>query len=314
MVLSREHLCRKHGLRSRRNAVALPYADNYIGDRHIGLWRIGVIVANGKNGMRDVFEEIFAQERLEPVDPAAAARRNMRALKRRFYDEVAVHDDPAGFAVVLDDHPIKTPARHALAAPRRPLAEAIAAEWRAQTELIDPAGMPMTRLANTVIDGVAAAQDEVASEIAKYLGSDLICYRAATPEGLVGRQSRHWDPILAWAKAALGAEFATVQGITYRRQSDEAIAQASGAIPRDPWRLGAVHVVTTLTGSALLALALARGDIDLDTAWAAAHVDEDWNMDLWGRDELGLKRRAYRFAEMKAAAQVLADMRTTLLV
>jgi chaperone required for assembly of F1-ATPase len=260
------------------------------------------------NGMRDVFEEIFALESLEPVDPTAAARRHMRALKRRFYDEVTVRDDPAGFAVALDGRPIKTPARRALAAPCRPLGEAIAAEWRAQTEFIDPAAMPMTRLANAIIDGVAAAQDEVAGDIVNYLGSDLVCYRAATPERLVARQSLHWDPILAWAKAALGADFMTVRGITHFRQPDEAVARASAAIPRDPWRLGAVHAVTTLTGSALIALALARGGIALDAAWTAAHVDEDWNMELWGCDELGLKRRAYRFAEMAAAAQVLGEM------
>jgi len=157
--------------------------------------------------------------------------------------------------------------------------------------------------------GVAAAQDEVVDEIIKYLGSDLVCYRATTPEGLVSRQSRHWDPILAWAKAALGAGFTTVQGIIHVPQPHDAVARVRAAIPRDPWRLGAVHVITTLTGSALIALALARGDIGLDAAWAAAHVDEDWNMELWGRDELALKRRAYRFAEMTAAADVLAEMR-----
>ncbi len=251
--------------------------------------------------MRDVFEEMFALQGLEPVDPTESARRNMRALKRRFYEVVAVRDDSTGFAIELDGRPIRTPARRSLAAPRRPLAEALAAEWRAQTAFINPAEMPMTRLANTIIDGVAAAQDEVAGEIVKYLGSDLVCY-------LVSRQSRHWDPILAWAKAALGAGFATVQGIIHVPQSGDAIACARAAIPRDPWRLGAVHVITTLTGSALIALALARGDIGLDAAWAAAHVDEDWNMELWGRDELALKRRAYRFAEMTSAAYVMAEM------
>ncbi len=171
--------------------------------------------------------------------------------------------------------------------------------------------MPMTRLVNTIIDGVAAAQDEVAAEIVKYLGSDLVCYRAATPEGLVARQSSHWDPILAWAKQALDATFVAAKGITHVRQSDDAISRASAAIPRDPWRLGAVHAVTTLTGSALIALALARGDIGADAAWAAAHVDEDWNMELWGRDEMALKRSAYRFAEMTAAAQMLEEMRSS---
>jgi chaperone required for assembly of F1-ATPase len=258
--------------------------------------------------MRDVFEEIFALERVDPVDPRELARRNMRALKRRFYEVVTVREEPDGFAVVLDDRPIKTPARRSLAAPCRPLAEAIAEEWRVQAEFIDPAGMPMTRLANTIIDGVAAARAPVAAEIVKYLGSDLVCYRATAPQGLVARQALHWDPVVAWAKENLGADFTTVAGIRFRRQPDEAIARAETAIPRDPWRLGAVHAVTTLTGSALIALKLAARNIGVDEAWAAAQVDEDWNMESWGRDELSLQRRAYRFAEMTAASRVLAEM------
>jgi chaperone required for assembly of F1-ATPase len=258
--------------------------------------------------MRDVFDEIFASEPLERVDPTEAARRNTRALKRRFYDDAAVREDPAGFAVLLDGRPIRTPARRTLAAPASALAEAMAAEWRAQAELIDPAAMPLTRLANTIIDGLAAAQDAVVGEIAAYLGSDLVCYRAAAPERLVGRQAHHWDPVLAWAGRTLGAGFVVGEGIVHVAQPPDAIARAASAIPRHPWRLGAVHAVTTLTGSALIALALARGDIAVDAAWAAAHVDEDWNMELWGRDEIGLKRRAFRFAEIQAAARVLAEV------
>jgi chaperone required for assembly of F1-ATPase len=258
--------------------------------------------------MRDLFEEIFALEGLGQKDPRESARRNMRVLKRRFYHEVAVREDAAAFGIVLDGRPIRTPARRALAAPGRGLAEAIAAEWRAQTEFIDPAAMPLTRLANTIIDGVAAAQDDVAGEIAGYLGSDLVCYRATTPEGLVARQARHWDPILAWAEETMGARFAIAQGIVHVSQPEGAVARARAAIPREPWRLGAVHAATTLTGSALLALALARGDIGLDAAWAAAHVDEDWNMEFWGHDEVALERRAYRFAEMRAAAHVLKEV------
>jgi chaperone required for assembly of F1-ATPase len=259
--------------------------------------------------MRDVFEEIFALESLDPADPRELARRNMRARKRRFYEAVTVCEEPGGFAVTLDDRPIKTPARRSLAAPRRPLAEVIAQEWRAQADFIDPAGMPMTRLANTIIDGVAAAHAGVAAEIVKYLGSDLVCYRATAPQGLVARQALHWDPVLTWAKEKLGADFTTVAGVTFRRQPDEAIARAEAAIPRDPWRLGAVHTVTTVTGSALIALKLAAGNLSVDEAWTAANVDEDWNVEFWGRDELGQQRRAYLFAEMAAAARIMAEMR-----
>jgi chaperone required for assembly of F1-ATPase len=259
--------------------------------------------------MRDVFEEIFREEeRAQRLDPTEAARRNMRAFRRRFYDVVEVRDDPAGFAIALDGRAVHTPTRRTLATPTRNLAEAIAAEWRAQREFIDPAGMPLTRLANTIIDGVAAAQDEIVAEIARYLGSDLVFYRAAAPAGLVERQALHWDPVVAWARRALGAGFVLGEGVMYVAQPAEAIAAARAAIPRHPWRLGAVHVITTLTGSALIALALSSRDIEPDAAWAAAHVDEDWNMSQWGRDELGLDRRAFRFAEMMAAVQVLADI------
>ena len=143
-------------------------------------------------------------------------------------------------------------------------------------------------------------------EIAKYLGSDLLCYRADTPEGLVARQAQHWDPMLGWARDALGARFVLSEGVMFVAQPESAVAAASAHIPSDPWRLGAVHTITTLTGSALLALGVARGALGIETAWAAAHVDEDWNMEQWGRDELALARRAGRFAEMQAAGIVLA--------
>jgi chaperone required for assembly of F1-ATPase len=255
------------------------------------------------DSMRDVFEDIFAAA---PVDPMESARRGMRpALKHRFYRSVEVVRDAGGHAIALDGRPVKTPARRALAAPTPALGEALAAEWQAQADVIDPAKMPLTRLANTVIDGVAAASPAIVAEIEKYLGSDLLCYRAEVPDGLVARQVRHWDPILAFAREQLGAHLVITQGVRFVDQPAPAIAAARHAIPADPWRLGAVHVVTTLTGSALIALALARGALTLDAAWAAAHVDEDWNMDQWGRDELALERRAVRLVEMQAAVRVL---------
>jgi chaperone required for assembly of F1-ATPase len=169
--------------------------------------------------------------------------------------------------------------------------------------------MPLTRLANTIIDGVTGAEQEVAAEIEKYLGSDLVFYRATEPEKLVARQAELWDPLLAFARDRLGARFVLAGGINYVAQPDHAIAAARRAIPANPWRLGAAHVVTTLTGSALLALAMDAGAITVEAAWEAAHVDEDWNMAYWGRDAEALKRRAFRFEEMKAAALVLETAR-----
>ncbi len=168
--------------------------------------------------------------------------------------------------------------------------------------------MPLTRLANAIIDGVADRPGPVADEVEKYLASDLVCYRASSPRGLTERQARHWDPILDWARDTLGARLSLGEGVVHVTQPEPALAAARAAIPNDPWRLGAVHTVTTLTGSALIALALARGRLTADEAWAAAHVDEDWNMEQWGRDELALERRAFRFAELQAAALVLSSL------
>jgi chaperone required for assembly of F1-ATPase len=262
--------------------------------------------------MRDIFEEIFENQ---PLDPTESARRNMRLkLRTRFYQAATVGEGADGFQVLLDGRPVRTPARALLAAPVRELAQAIAAEWQAQQDKVDPAVMPLTRLANSIIDGVAPAPQPVAAEIEKYLGTDLLFYRAAGPEGLVASQRRHWDPVVEWAREKFGARFVLVEGVMHVAQPEAAIAAAVKAIPsganiHDPWRLGALDVVTTLTGSALLALALAARRVTTDDAWTAAHVDEDWNMQFWGRDEVILARRAYRFAEMQAAASVLDALR-----
>jgi chaperone required for assembly of F1-ATPase len=257
--------------------------------------------------MREIFEDMFSNQ---PLDPTEAARRAMRPqLRRRFYERAAVEEGAEGgrpeFRIVLDGRPVKTPARRTLAAPTRALAEAIAAEWEVQRDVIDPTKMPLTRLANSIIDGVTDAAAAVAAEVDKYLASDLLFYRAEGPEGLIAREAAAWDPVLAWAREVLGARFVLAQGMVHVAQPAPALAAASAAIPHDHWRLGAVHAITTLTGSALIAIALARGALTIDQAWAAAHVDEDWNMAFWGRDEIALERRAARFAEMQAAATVL---------
>jgi chaperone required for assembly of F1-ATPase len=265
--------------------------------------------------MRDIFAEIFRES---PADPMEAARRAMRPLRRRrFYRQaqVGVSGADGGCPVLLDGKSIRTPAQRPLIAPVRELAEAIAAEWDAQREVIDPAKMPLTRLANAIIDAVSAAPLPVRAEIAKYLATDLLFYRASGPEGLMARQAQHWNPVLQWAEEALGARFVSAVGVMHVAQPATAVAAAAAAIPgatdetRELWRLGAFHVVATLTGSALLTLALAAGRLTTEAAWMAAHVDEDWNMELWGRDPLALDRRAVHFAEMQAAALVLAHLR-----
>jgi len=250
--------------------------------------------------MRDLFEII------EPENPIKAARRGARpVLPRRFYAKATAATWAEGHLVCLDDKPVHTPRGRFLAAPKPELAQAIAAEWEAQRELIDPAKMPLTRLANAIIDGVADSSRPVAAEIEKYLASDLVFYRVRAPAELRARQARHWDPILGWARDTLGAQFELGEGVIHVTQPDAALKAASAAIPADPWRLGAAHAVTTLTGSALIALAIARGDLASEAAWQAAHVDEDWNMEQWGKDEMALERREFRYAEFQAAATVL---------
>jgi chaperone required for assembly of F1-ATPase len=253
--------------------------------------------------MGDIFEEIFDTG---PIDATEAVRRSSRlTLRRRFYDKATVEAGAEGFAVLLDGRPVRTPARRPLAAPSPALAEKLAAEWNAQQETVDPATMPLTRLDNSIIDGVAQAPLPVAEEIAQYLGSDLLFYRAEGPQGLVERQTRQWDPVLAWARDVLGARFVLAAGVKFVEQPEAAVAAAKASIPADAWRLGAVSSITTLTGSALLALAMLHGRLSVEEAWAAAHLDEDWNMEFWGRDERELQRRAFRFTDMLAAADVL---------
>jgi chaperone required for assembly of F1-ATPase len=257
--------------------------------------------------MRDLFEEIFANR---PLDPTEAARRAMRPqLRRRFYERVDVGATDGEFCILLDGRPVKTPARRLLAAPTQELAEALASEWQEQRDLIDPGKMSLTRLANTIIDGVNNAPAAVAADIEKYLASDLVLYRAEGPAGLVARQAEAWDPILAWAERVLRARFVPTSRMVFFAQPAEALAASRAALAQDAshdnWRLGALHAITTLTGSALIALAVMRGALSIEQAWAAAHVDEDWNMERWGRDVLTLEWRAGRFAELRAAATVL---------
>jgi chaperone required for assembly of F1-ATPase len=244
-----------------------------------------------------------------PADPHTSARRTARpVLRRRFFATVATSAVPEGFAVTLDGKPVRTPAGRLLAAPRQPIADALCSEWDAQVEAIDPARMPLTRLANSVLDGVAERRDEVVDDIVNYLGSDLLFYRADGPQGLVARQGAAWDPIVRWAADEFGARFVLVEGIVHQRQPDHAIAATRAAIPAEAWTVGALHSITTLTGSTLLALALLRGYRDADAVWHAAHVDEDWNFETWGFDEEAVSRRAGREVEFKAAASMLVAM------
>jgi chaperone required for assembly of F1-ATPase len=260
--------------------------------------------------MRELFDEVAGKSGL---DPEEAVRRTTRGPRRkRFYTHAGVAESSDGFAITLDDKPIRTPSGRPLTAPTREIADGIAAEWNAQAEFIDPLTMPLTRLANSVVDAVVDRVEAVADDIAKYLASDLLFYRAGHPEALVAREAASWDPVVFWAANALSAHFILAEGIVHVRQPDSAIAAARGALPVDPWSVAALHVVTTLTGSALLALALLHGVLDQDQVWAAAHVDEDWNIEQWGVDEEVAARRAARLVDFGAAVRILKSLNSAI--
>ncbi|HLW92684.1 MAG TPA: ATP12 family protein [Roseiarcus sp.] len=244
-----------------------------------------------------------------PANPMRAAQANMRpVLPKRFYKAAGVVERDGGFALVLDGRGARTPAKNPLVLSTLALAELIAAEWAGQGETIDPSIMPATRLANSAIDGVAQKKAEVRAEVAAYAGADLLCYRAGEPEALVAAEAAAFDPVLDWAHQAFGARLILSEGITHVAQS-EASLQAIGAALEavdDPFALAALHVMTTLTGSALLALAVAKGAVSTEEAWRAAHVDEDFQTSQWGEDMEAASRRAARWREMEAAARVFA--------
>ena len=230
-----------------------------------------------------------------------------RGLPKRFYTSVSVEDKgPGTYCIRLDGRPVRTPAKQELAVPSAALAQAIAEEWQAQGAHIDPSSMPLTRLANSAIDGVARREAEVRADIAKYAGSDLLCYRAEGPEGLQQRQREAWDPVLHWAEQDLGARFARGGGLMPVTQPDAAKAAVVRALETYAgFALAALHVMTTLTGSVLLALAHARGRLTAEEAWAAAHVDEDWQISKWGEDAEAKARRERRWTDMQAASRML---------
>ncbi len=256
--------------------------------------------------MRELFDEVAGQS---PLDPQESVRRATRVPQRkRFYKEAGTAAADGGFFVTLDGKPIRTPSGRQVVAPVCAIGEAIAAEWSAQGETIDPLTMPLTRFANSVAE-VGDRVDAVADDIAKYLGSDLLFYRAGHPEALVAREAAFWDPVLAWAANDLGAHFILSEGIVHVTQPEQAIKAARGVFPSDPWSVAALHLVTTVTGSALLALAFWRGALDSDEVWAAAHVDDDWNVEKWGVDEEVAARRLAKFIDFRAAVTILDALR-----
>lgn len=243
--------------------------------------------------------------------PKIPAKDTLRVLPKRFYKSAEVGERESGFAVLLDGRPIRTPGKRELVVPARDLAAAIAAEWEAQDQLIDPGTMPLTRLVNSALDAVGERRREVADDVAAFAGSDLLCYRAEAPDGLVRRQAEAWNPVLAWARRELGAEFVLRAGLMPIAQPPEALEAVRRTLSdADPLALAALHVLTTLSGSALLAIAHWKGELSADEAWRAATVDETWQREQWGRDAEAEAHAALRRAEFDAASRCLLSLRS----
>lgn len=239
--------------------------------------------------------------------PMRAAQAGMRpALPKRFYKDAGVEERDGAFHLVLDGRPARTPGRQPLAVPTRTLAEVLAEEWGRQGEEIDPATMPITRIVNSGIDGVAPRRDTIIDDLVRYAGSDLVCYRAGEPSRLVEAQNASWNPFLDWARDSLGARFTLSEGIMQVDQPPETAAAIRRIIEqvRSPLALAALHVMTALTGSVLVALAHAAGRFDADQAWDAAHVDESYQESVWGEDHEAMVRRRNREADFRAASLV----------
>ena len=220
---------------------------------------------------------------------------------KRFYREATAAPAEGGVAILLDGRPVRTPARAVLAVPTEQLAEAIAGEWNAQGEEIDPRAMPLTGLANAAIDRVAPDPAAFARNLAAYGESDLLCYRAEGPAALVRRQQEAWDPLLGWARRRYDVDFETVAGIMHRPQPAETVERLGRAVAaRDSFRLAALSPLVTISGSLVVALALAEGEIGLETAWAAATLDEAWQAEQWGEDALAVQAMAARRREFDA--------------
>lgn len=234
-----------------------------------------------------------------PVKPHADSE---RPLPKKFYTAVAVEQQDNAFTVLLDGRSVRTPQRAAFMVPTHALAEAVAAEWRQQSDVINPETMPLTKLCNSTLDGVCANRDLVIDDIANYANHDAICYRADTPDELVARQTEALDPVIDWAEQTLGVRWMCTVGVMPVVQP-ASCAQAVRAALADvtAFHIAVLHQLTTLTGSALLALAYQHQVLSFDRMWQAAHIDEDFQIERWGQDSEAEARRQQRHHEAAAA-------------
>ena len=230
---------------------------------------------------------------------------------KRFYKVAQAVAADDGFQIVLDGRTARTPRKAALRLPTRALADAVADEWQAQSDSVDPLTMPLTRLANSCIDTVTPQREAVVQTISAYGGSDLVCYRADAPPDLVAAQRAQWQPLVDWVERRHGAVLAVTSGITHVEQPAAALASLTAVVGEfDDYGLAALHDLTTITGSLVIGLAVADGEIGVDRAWTAAQVDEDYQAAKWGEDAEAAARRNRLKAELDQAKLFLDLLRS----
>ncbi len=229
---------------------------------------------------------------------------------KRFYKDVSIAPTDGGFAVLLDGKPVKTPGRNGLVLPTEGLAQRIAAEWRGQGDTILAPSMPLLRLANTVIDGVAANREAVIDAILRFGENDLLCYRAHQPPDLAARQREGWDPLLGWALQRWSATLRTAEGLGHVDQSPDTLAALREAmLGHDPFTLGGLHVIASITGSLVLGLAVVEGHIPSAEAFELSRIDETYQAEKWGEDAEAIKRTRLLAQELDKAFELIAAAR-----
>ncbi|QJB70434.1 ATP12 family chaperone protein [Parasphingorhabdus halotolerans] len=226
---------------------------------------------------------------------------------KRFYNKVQIASEVKGFAIQLDGRPVKTPARNLLILPTKALAGAIAAEWEAQGEDIDPATMPLTALAQGALDQVVRERERIVSRIAGFADSDMLYFRAEeTQQALADHQAEKWDPLLEWARARFDVSFHLVRGIMHESQPDETIIRLGQAVEaQDDFTIAAMLSLVGLSGSLVATLALVETAYDAQTLWSLANLEELWQEEQWGRDDLAVATREIKRAEFEAAVRFL---------
>lgn len=228
------------------------------------------------------------------------------ALQKRFWKDVSVRPEAAGYGVFLDDKQLKTPLKASLLAPNKAVANGIAAEWSAVEETINPLEMHLTRCANATLDKVVVEHDAVAGMLAEYGATDLLCYRSEGPSELIKRQADAWDPLLAWLSETQNIHLIATTGIMHVPQPEDGQKRLREVIlAYDPWRLTALHDLITISGSLVLGLAVATNYLSAENAWPISRIDETWQEEQWGVDDAANAAAEIKRSDFLKAANLM---------